>query len=92
MVAEGITTSHYRQTAVVRVEGTLEEVALLIGPQVGVLQREGEHTRLELGIDDFDWLPAYLIGLGLAFEVEEPPALRAHVAALGERLQQANRA
>jgi predicted DNA-binding transcriptional regulator YafY len=41
---------------------------------------------LELGIDDFEWLAGYLIGLGLDFEVREPTELRAYMVALGARL------
>jgi predicted DNA-binding transcriptional regulator YafY len=90
MVAEGITTSHYTHTAVVMVRAGFEEVEQVIGPHVGVLTRQGEHTKVELGIDDFDWLPSYLIGLGLEFEVLEPVELRAHMVALAERLRRAH--
>jgi predicted DNA-binding transcriptional regulator YafY len=90
LVAEGITTSHYRYTAVVKVKGTIEAVAQLIEPHTGVLARDGGDTKVVLGIDDFDWLPGYLIGLGLEFEVIEPVELRAHVAELGQRLHRAN--
>ena len=45
----------------------------MIAPHVGVLSEEGAATTLvELGIDDFEWLAGYLIGLGLDFEVREP--------------------
>jgi predicted DNA-binding transcriptional regulator YafY len=90
MVAEGITTSHYQHTAVVRVKGVFEEVEQLIGPHVGVLERDGDGTQVVLGIDDFDWLPSYLIGLGLEFEVLEPVELREYMAVLGERLRRAH--
>jgi predicted DNA-binding transcriptional regulator YafY len=90
LVAEGITTSHYRHTAVVVVKGVFEQVEQLIGPHVGVLERDGDDTRVVLGIDDFDWLPGYLIGLGLEFEVVEPVELRAYMAVLGERLRRAH--
>ena len=52
-----------------------------------MLEREGDHTKLELGMDDFDWLASYLIGLGLEFEVIEPAEMRAQMALLGKRLQ-----
>ena len=42
---------------------------------------------LELGIDDFEWLAGYLIGLGLDFEVLEPAEIREQMVALGPRLQ-----
>ena len=86
MVAEGITTSHYTHKAVVSVRTPIDAVAQLIAPHVGVLESEGDTTRMELGIDDFEWLAGYLIGLGLDFEVREPVALREYMASLGERL------
>jgi predicted DNA-binding transcriptional regulator YafY len=91
MVAEGITTAHYTHTAVVVVKAPLEEVAPIIAPHVGVLSGEGAATTLlELGIDDFEWLAGYLIGLGLDFEVREPAPLRAYMATLGARLSEAH--
>jgi predicted DNA-binding transcriptional regulator YafY len=90
MVAEGITTSHYTHKAVVSLRAPMHEVAHLIAPHVGVLEREGDGTKLVLGIDDFEWLAGYLIGLGLDFEVREPVALREYVARLGERLHRAH--
>jgi predicted DNA-binding transcriptional regulator YafY len=90
MVAEGITTSHYSHTAVVRVHAPAEQVAQVIAPHVGMVEADGADARVELGIDDFEWLAGYMIGLGLDFEVIEPQALRAYLAALGERLQRAH--
>lgn len=90
MVAEGITTAAYRHRAVVLVRAASDEVARLIAPNVGVLERAGEHTRVELGFDDLDWAAGYLIGLGLEFEVIEPAELREHLSALGNRLSRAH--
>jgi predicted DNA-binding transcriptional regulator YafY len=91
MVAEGITILHYKHTAVVRVHEPPSEVAKVIAPHVGIVQEDGVDSRVELGIDDFEWLAGYLIGLGLDFEVIEPPALRDYVARLGERLHRTHR-
>jgi predicted DNA-binding transcriptional regulator YafY len=91
MVAEGITTSHYRHKAVVLVRAACDVVAQHIAPHVGILEGEGAHTKVELGIDDFEWLAGYLIGLGLEFEVREPLALREYMSMLGERLHLAHR-
>jgi hypothetical protein len=46
-------------------------VAKLIVPYV-VLEADGAPPRVELGMDDFDWLASYLIGLGLDFELNRP--------------------
>jgi len=91
MVAEGITTSHYTHRAVVVVRAAPDEVARLIAPHVGIVEPEGAHTKVELGIDDFEWLAGYLIGLGLEFEVRQPLALREYMSMLGERLRIAHR-
>jgi predicted DNA-binding transcriptional regulator YafY len=87
MVAEGIATAPYRHRAVVSVKSSPEDVARLVAPYVGVLEREGEHTKVEVGFDDVDWVAGYLVGLGLDFEVIEPTELRDHLAALGDHLQ-----
>ena len=90
LVAEGITTSHYTHTATVLVKAPLAEVATVIAPHVGVLSADGAGTVLTLGIDDFEWLAGYLIGLGLDFEVRDPAPLRDYLAALGARLAEAH--
>jgi predicted DNA-binding transcriptional regulator YafY len=91
MVAEGISTSHYRHIAVVVLKGAYEEVEQMIGPHVGVLERVGsDKTKVVLGIDDFDWLPGYLIGVGFEFEVLEPVELREYMVVLGERIRRAH--
>jgi predicted DNA-binding transcriptional regulator YafY len=91
MVAEGITTAPHSVRAVVSVKASFEEVAQHVAPHVGVLEREGGYTRLELGADNVDWLAGYLIGLGLDFEVVEPEEWREHMSALGLRLQDTHR-
>jgi len=91
MVAEGITISFYTHTAVVLVKAPLSEVATVVPPHVGILSEEGTTaTLLEVGIDDFDWLASYLIGLRLDFEVRAPEDLRAYMVTLGARLAEAH--
>ena len=87
MVAEGLATARYTNLAVISVKAPLEDAARLISPYTGVLEQEGEHTRVQLGFDDMTWVAGYLIGLGLEFEVIEPYELRRHMSALGERLR-----
>jgi predicted DNA-binding transcriptional regulator YafY len=91
MVAEGISTSGYSYRAVLLVKAPVQDVARLISPYSGVSERHGDDTRVEMGVDDFDWLAGYLIGLGLEFEVIEPVELRDHMAALAERLHATHR-
>jgi len=87
MVAEAISTTGYTHRAVVKVMAPVEDVARLIPAYVGMTEPDGVDTKVELGVDDFDWLAGYLIGLGVDFEVTEPLELRQHIAALGERLR-----
>ncbi len=86
MVAEAISTTGYAHRVVVLFDAPADEVTRLIPPYVGVAGPDGAGTRVELGVDDFDWLAGYLIGLGLAFEVIEPVEVRRHLAALAEHL------
>jgi predicted DNA-binding transcriptional regulator YafY len=90
MVAEAITTSGYAHRAVVRVEAPSEDLARRISPHVGVVEAEGTHSKVALGVDDFDWLVGYLIGLGVDFEVIKPVEMRQHITALAERLRRAH--
>ena len=90
MVAEGISTSGYAYRAVVLVKAPVDDVTQLIAPYAGVSEAHGDDTMVELGVDDFDWLAGYLIGLGLEFEVIAPVELRRHIATLGARLRRAH--
>ena len=90
MVAEGIATAPYAHRAVLTLKAPPEDVARLVTPYTGVLDKQGEHTKLELGYDDLDWVAGYLVGLGLEFEVIEPLQLREHMSALAERLGRAH--
>ncbi len=86
LVAAAITATGYRYRAVVRIDAPLEQVAPLVRPGVGMLDRRGAATELSLGVDDFDWLAGFLVGLGLSFEALEPPELRCHLGELATRL------
>jgi predicted DNA-binding transcriptional regulator YafY len=55
-----------------------------------VSEAHGADTMVELGVDDFDWLAGYLIGLGLDFEVLAPVELRRHIATLGAHLRRSH--
>ena len=71
----------------VLVKAPVHDVARLISPYAGVSTAHGPDTLVELGVDDFDWLAGFLIGLGLEFEVIEPVELRRHMVTLGARLR-----
>ncbi|MGH9018883.1 MAG: helix-turn-helix transcriptional regulator, partial [Acidimicrobiales bacterium] len=86
MVAEAISTTGYTHRAVISVAAPVGEVAQLIPPSTGTVTARGTESTVALGVDDFDWLAGYLVGLGVDFEVLEPPELRHHLAAVGRRL------
>jgi hypothetical protein len=43
-------------------------------------------SRLLIGADEMGWLDRYLLGLSMRFDVEDPPELRAELAAIGDDL------
>jgi predicted DNA-binding transcriptional regulator YafY len=91
MVAVGISTAPYRHRAVAVLDARFSDVAPLVDPYVAVLHGEGSQTRVELGYDELAWVAGYLIGLGLDFEILEPPELRRHITLLGRRLSSVHR-
>jgi predicted DNA-binding transcriptional regulator YafY len=90
LVAEAITTSSYTYRAVVKVLAPPGDVARLVNPHVGIVEADGDHTRVLVGTDRFEWLAGYFVRLGLEFEVIEPAELREYCAALGRRLHNAH--
>jgi predicted DNA-binding transcriptional regulator YafY len=83
LVAEGISSAPYLYQAVVRIDAPVETVAPRVTPDIGSVSVEDGATILRLGADTLEWLAGRLVGLGVAFEVREPPELRSHLAALG---------
>jgi predicted DNA-binding transcriptional regulator YafY len=73
LVREAITSSGYRYQAVVMFRATVEEVRRRVPPHVGTVEASASGPVLRLGADHADWLTSYLVGLGLAFEVVDPP-------------------
>lgn len=91
MVAQAISGTGYRYRAVVRFEVKAEEISKRVPPHVGAVEEDGGSTTLKIGVDDPAWLTGYLIGLGLAFEVVDPPELRSGVLEITERVAGAHR-
>ncbi|MFC9974625.1 helix-turn-helix transcriptional regulator [Spirillospora sp. NPDC127200] len=72
--------------AVVTLHLPLEKVRGRLGESPGELEAVDERRcRLRGGADTLEWLAARLVMLGCAFEVHEPPELRAYLRAAGER-------
>lgn len=91
LVAQAISAAPYLYQATVRLVATADEAARRIPPSVGTLESAGNHVLLRIGADDHEWLAGYLVGLGLDFEVLDPPELRRHLVALGDRLARLHR-
>jgi predicted DNA-binding transcriptional regulator YafY len=85
LVREAITASGYRYQAVVTFRATVEEVRRRVPPHVGTVEASASGPVLRLGADHADWLTSYLVGLGLGFEVVDPPELRQAVLAIAQR-------
>lgn len=86
LVASSITLGPYRWHATVRLDVPIELARRVVSPTAGVVSTDGEQALLRIGANDLDWLARYLVGLEIPFEVDEPPELRAALAALGRRL------
>ncbi|WP_067472445.1 helix-turn-helix transcriptional regulator [Actinomadura hibisca] len=72
--------------ALVTLHLPLEEARARLGGSADELEVLGEgRCRLRTHADTLEWLAARLIMLGCAFEVHEPPELRAHLRAAGKR-------
>jgi predicted DNA-binding transcriptional regulator YafY len=86
-VGEAITTAPYRWRARVVLDASLEHIAALVPPTVGVLEGiDSTTTRLTTGADDLDMLVVHLGCLGVTFRVVEPDELRHRVAEVAARL------
>ena len=90
-VGEAISTAPYRFQAVIAFPTTPpDELARRVPPTVGTIRRKGRSgCTLRTGSDRLEALAGHLVGLGLDFEVESPPELRAHLAEVATRLARA---
>jgi predicted DNA-binding transcriptional regulator YafY len=87
-VTSGIAVHGYESHATVRFLASPEAVGREVAPTIGVIRR-GPANRRQTLVDiggDLDWIARFLAGIGLPFEVVEPPELRDELRRLGERL------
>jgi predicted DNA-binding transcriptional regulator YafY len=91
-VGESITAAPYVHRATVRFAISAEELSRRVPPTVGSVRadEDGSGSILIVGSDDLDALAGHLVGIGLAFEVVDPPELRDHLRRVGRRLTQAH--
>ena len=76
-----------------RVAAPAEALIQEVSPDSGVVTAEGpDACLLELGAESLEWIAGYLVGLGVDFEVLDPPELRVYLTKLGARLARTHRA
>jgi predicted DNA-binding transcriptional regulator YafY len=86
-VSRALSTRGYEFQARVLVRAPLEAVAERVSPAAGFLRAiDAQSCELSFGAQSLDTLATWLLGLGVDFEVYEPPALSQHLQALHERL------
>lgn len=89
-VARSISTESYTEVARVVLHVPFEEMADRISPMAGTLERvDARRCRLTTGAHSLESLVAWIGMLGVDFEVEEPPALIAHLRTVAARLERA---
>lgn len=90
-VQRAITAAPYRFVARLRVHGAERDIRARLSPATARVERlDDEACLVEAGGDDLAGIAWHLAGLDLPYEVLGPPALRAALAALGERALRAS--
>lgn len=90
-VSEALSTAPYLHRAVVRVRAPAEVVARRVPATVGQVEPDGDDACvLTTGADSLTAIAVHLAWLGEDFTVVEPPALRAAVRGLADRLRAAS--
>jgi predicted DNA-binding transcriptional regulator YafY len=90
LVAAALSATPYRYLAEVRVSSPAQELSKRVGPNVGVVEPDGDGALLKIGTDDIDWLAGYLIGLSVPFEILSPPVLRQQIKQVADRVARAH--
>lgn len=95
-VLSGFATAEYRYEVTLRIQGTAEQIRARLPASVATLEEvapvsgEGPATgpwmRVELRVEELDWLPPVLASLDRPFVIERPDELRDLVIALAGRL------
>lgn len=89
-VVTGLAGTPWQHDVAVRVRASVDEVRGRLPSGLAVVTPSDEPgwARVSLRAERLDWVPALLAGLGHAFVVEHPAALRDEVRALARRLEQ----
>jgi predicted DNA-binding transcriptional regulator YafY len=87
LVQTGIAIDAWAYRAQIVLHAPAERALREIPPTIGMVEPIDETScRLLIGADEMGWLARYLLGLSMRFDVEDPPELRAELAAIGEDL------
>ncbi|MEU8625265.1 YafY family protein [Streptomyces sp. NPDC048669] len=95
-VLSGFATAEYRYEVTLRIQGTAEQIRARLPASVATLEEvapvpgadpvTGAWMRVELRVEELDWLPPVLASLDRPFVIERPDELRDLVIALAGRL------
>ena len=85
-VARSLARVPYAHAVEVRLAAPVAHVRERVPATIAELSPDGEGTLLRMRADSLRWVAEVLAGLGCAFEVRAPDALRAEVRAVGELL------
>ncbi|MGI5272593.1 helix-turn-helix transcriptional regulator [Nonomuraea sp. CA-218870] len=89
-ISHKISSAPYRYRCRVTVRAPAQAVAARMGPSVAVVEPlDAESCLLTSGANSLDELAFWMVSLGMAFEVHEPPELAAHLRVLARRLTEA---
>lgn len=87
LVQTGIAIDAWAYRAQIVLHAPAERALREIPPTIGMVEPIDETScQLLIGADEMGWLARYLLGLSMRFDVEDPPELRAELAAIGEDL------
>jgi predicted DNA-binding transcriptional regulator YafY len=84
-VVAGIAAAPRAHAVSVLVRGEVEDVRSRV-PRIAAVSAAGDAVRVELMVEQLDWVPGVLARLDRPFTVERPAELRELVRALGQRL------
>ncbi|MEU1877761.1 WYL domain-containing protein [Streptosporangium sp. NPDC020072] len=91
-VAERISVNPYRYRGRFTVHAPADAIAARMPPTIAVVEPTGDDTCvLSTGSNSLDELAMWVAGLGVPFEVHDPPELVRHIHALAARLSEATR-
>ncbi|MET9617377.1 helix-turn-helix transcriptional regulator [Kitasatospora indigofera] len=97
-VLAGFATAAYRHEVTLRIHGTVGQIRARLPAAVAILDEAGPPAagadpaaevwrRVDLRVEELEWLPAVLASLDRPFVIERPDELRDLVSALADRLR-----